>query len=1330
MATRGVSTYTTKFEVVRTQTSHGQLLFSHRMRLLVLGATLILSQMLVAQPSLSGTSVRQVQPTPEELTYIQKASQTYVIGTLVSGDIATATIRLNGETRHVPLQQGVLGAYGISKGRLAFTSRSGAAQEEFSIVDVAGGKPAAVLTADRILGASWRPGHAAIAVAYQQAAATQVAVYDIEAQSLRQVESFQSDRPFLFWSRDGETLNYVTSGSGIAKAQSYDAQLNARTLASVKPESGTAQSAKPMVTGPVGSYTFLYTDGSTDPTDYRTPLILIHGIEGGTVSWQNGVQTATTDTWDKFLEYYNQSCDPLTNQGCDLQNTYRIYEFIYQSDLYSVYDLAGSLRNQIDAAVSAHLMPDGPVVLLAHSMGGLIARSYMSQYQTNQGASNYNGQLAGERVLKLITLGTPHHGTPIANGPSRDTLLTNADAFVQFLPDAAWIDVAHLMENAGTIVGLTTAYNVPNRDDLWWDNSDNAMSGTNGDTQPFTIDLLNSDTTYDGKISAFYGYYDSTLDSDYEAARENVYGWPPSAQRLPYISNQTLSIGVIMANGLEDVSGNNLYPRSDGFVPDVSAFFQGHTVAEIVECPGYNHNELHDGRADYLPCNATGTFNSKNVLDAIHDRLTAIRPFAVDTPASMVSPASGTILSESSVTFQWNLGSGVAEVQLGVGTSPGQTDIFTAWEGIHTSQTVSGLPTNGQPVYVTLQSKIQGQWQSASYAYTASGATGLYALTISATGSGTVTSGDGYINCGTSCAHVYSSGTSVILNAIPAPGWTFSNWGGACSGIDSCNVTMTATTAVTANFTTSGSTAYTLTVNSSNPSSGVGITVSPSDINGYGDGPSSFTRTYNQNAQVTLTAQATASGNNFSSWTGCDQGAGNLCTVTMTTSRAVTANYTTPDAASVYSYSVLYSFSSDLYSADGRYPQAGLIQDAAGNLYGTAQDGGAFGSGTVFKIDTSGKETVLYNFCSAANCVDGSYPNAVIQDAAGNLYGTTIQGGSYGRGSVFKVDSTGHETVLYSFCSVSVSSIGGLTCLDGWGPTAGLIQDATGNLYGTTQEGGAGGGTVFKIDTSGNETVLYNFCSAANCTDGLHPVASLIQDAAGSLYGTTAGGGASGSDGEGTVFKIDISGHETVLYSFCSVGGSACLDGAGSDAGLIQDAAGNLYGTTIQGGSYGRGTVFKVDNSGIETVLYNFCSVANCPDGASPHAGLIEDAAGNLYGTTEVGGVNSAGTVFKVDTMGKETVLYSFCSIATCLDGQAPVAGLIQDAAGNLYGSTWSGGLGVGAVFKLTPGTLMPQTISFPTPVNQTYGENPVTLTASATSGLPVDYPIPPVLRR
>jgi uncharacterized repeat protein (TIGR03803 family) len=366
---------------------------------------------------------------------------------------------------------------------------------------------------------------------------------------------------------------------------------------------------------------------------------------------------------------------------------------------------------------------------------------------------------------------------------------------------------------------------------------------------------------------------------------------------------------------------------------------------------------------------------------------------------------------------------------------------------------------------------------------------------------------------------------------------------------------------------------------------------------------------------------------------------------------------------------------------------AGLIQDAAGNLYGTTEHGGAHGYGTVFKLDNTGQETVLYSFCSVVVhgfCMDGVSPVAgLIQDAAGNLYGTTTKGPAYTSGVVFKLDSRGQETVLYSFCSAS-------NCTDGADPPAGLIQDATGNLYGTTYQGGAnttannntGGGTVFKLDTAGQETVLYSFCSvvvAGICTDGVSPVAGLIQDAAGNLYGTTYQGGA---NNQGTVFKLDTTGQETVLYSFCSA--SNCTDGANPLGGLIQDATGNLYGTTEANG----GTVFKLDNTGQETVLYSFC--ADCVDGYQPEAGLIQDAAGNLYGTTFYGGAQGGGTVFKLAPPAQQggawtkTVLYSFCSASNCADGTGPRASLIQDATGDLYGTTYQGGTNnAGTVFEL-----------------------------------------------
>jgi uncharacterized repeat protein (TIGR03803 family) len=304
--------------------------------------------------------------------------------------------------------------------------------------------------------------------------------------------------------------------------------------------------------------------------------------------------------------------------------------------------------------------------------------------------------------------------------------------------------------------------------------------------------------------------------------------------------------------------------------------------------------------------------------------------------------------------------------------------------------------------------------------------------------------------------------------------------------------------------------------------------------------------------------------------------------------------------------------------------------------------------------------TVLYAFTGG---VDGGLPLAgLVRDGAGNLYGTTFQGGASGYGTVFKLDKTGEETVLHSFTAG----------WDGAYPQAGLVRDGAGNLYGTTV-GGRRGSVVFRLNANGKETVLHTFDGA----DGSDPMAGLVRDAAGNLYGTTAHGGQGGCDhGCGVVFKLDRTGKETVLHSFTGTGG----DGAYPYAGLIRDAAGNLYGTTVQGGSSDYGTVFKLDKTGKETVLYSFTGTGG--DGGAPDAGLVPDAARNLYGTTFGGGFADYGTVFKLDNTGKETVLYSFTGGA---DGEWPDAGLVLDAKGNLYGTTFSGGIHQisGTVFKL-----------------------------------------------
>ncbi len=280
--------------------------------------------------------------------------------------------------------------------------------------------------------------------------------------------------------------------------------------------------------------------------------------------------------------------------------------------------------------------------------------------------------------------------------------------------------------------------------------------------------------------------------------------------------------------------------------------------------------------------------------------------------------------------------------------------------------------------------------------------------------------------------------------------------------------------------------------------------------------------------------------------------------------------------------------------------------------------------------------------------------------------------------TLYKIDNTGKFSVPYTFRASQ----------DGSEPIGGLLRDAEGNIYGTTAGGGksscnfgTGCGTVFKIDAAGTETVLYSFLGGA---DGAYPQANVIRDSAGNLYGTTTNGGNPGCRwGCGTVFKLDASGAETVLHTF--TGGA---DGSNPTAGLTLDAAGNLYGVTAYGGylacpaglGHGCGTVFKIAPNGTKTVLYAF---TGGKDGAYPGGNLILDAAGNLYGTTGSGGdANNDGTIFKIDSTGAETILHRFNNSG----GSGPSAGVIRDSAGNLYGTTEYGGkVGSGTVFKLAP---------------------------------------------
>lgn len=355
---------------------------------------------------------------------------------------------------------------------------------------------------------------------------------------------------------------------------------------------------------------------------------------------------------------------------------------------------------------------------------------------------------------------------------------------------------------------------------------------------------------------------------------------------------------------------------------------------------------------------------------------------------------------------------------------------------------------------------------------------------------------------------------------------------------------------------------------------------------------------------------------------------------------------------------ILYSFGAN--ATDGSGPSATPILDSAGNLYGITSAGGANGlyDGTVYKISPEGTETILHSF--GASATDGQMPSAnasLVMDSAGNLYGTTTFGGANGEGTVYKISPDGTETILHSFS-------GGPG--DGAEPYAGVIMASSGNLYGTTSMAGAnGGGTVFKIDTAGHESVLYSF--AASSGDGDHPLGGLVMDSAGNLYGTTQEGGF----GSGTVFKLGADGTESILYDI-----GASFDGEYPCAGVAMDSGGNLYGTTAFA-SESNGTVFEIGANGRNTLLYAFgagnSGFAASSVGVAPYAGVMLDSAGNLYGTTAEGGSNGFydGAVYKLSPDGTETVIYSFG--ASAMDGTSPNSGVIADSAGNLCGTTVTG---------------------------------------------------------
>jgi len=374
-------------------------------------------------------------------------------------------------------------------------------------------------------------------------------------------------------------------------------------------------------------------------------------------------------------------------------------------------------------------------------------------------------------------------------------------------------------------------------------------------------------------------------------------------------------------------------------------------------------------------------------------------------------------------------------------------------------------------------------------------------------------------------------------------------------------------------------------------------------------------------------------------------------------------------SAKAQTFKVLHEFNGQ---SDGALPEGTLLRDAAGNLFGTTFAGGELGEGTVYKIDTTGVETVLFTFSAFES---GSNPaSPLIQDQSGNLVGIADEGPG-GAGVVYKLSPLGQQTLLFSFQ--------GGTGRNARVPSGGLFMRKSGNTFGTTLFGGNGTcqfgcGTIYQLDTAGTLRVLHSFSGGS---DGSQPFGPLIQDAAGNLYGVAKSGGDLScpefpQTGCGTVFKLTSNGVFTVLHRFH--GGT---NGATPQPSLLVDAAGNVFGAAGAGGLSENGLLFKISSTGTYTVLHRFTG----NDGKTPNGGLVSDPAGNLFGTAQGGGVNGLGTVFEMTSSGQVRVLHAFTGD---LDGAFPLAGLIRDADGNLFGTAVKNFLidqRNGDVFEVTP---------------------------------------------
>lgn len=396
-------------------------------------------------------------------------------------------------------------------------------------------------------------------------------------------------------------------------------------------------------------------------------------------------------------------------------------------------------------------------------------------------------------------------------------------------------------------------------------------------------------------------------------------------------------------------------------------------------------------------------------------------------------------------------------------------------------------------------------------------------------------------------------------------------------------------------------------------------------------------------------------------------------------------------AASASEFRILHSFCASSGCPDGHFPVAALSVDGQGNLYGTTSLGGADDAGVVFEIERTGDKPVyrrLFSFDNCADCTSGFNPQTPVMLAAnGAVYGTAYFGGTHGAGTLFKLTpAAGHwrAHVFHDFCSSSY-------CSDGSNPLSGMFYaqsrygigyDGKSWAYGTTVGGGPNGyGALYRWAPKRGEFIAKSFCQAQGCTDGAQPNGEVAFDDAGYPCGTTRAGGTAN---QGTLYCLDDDSDDAWSYAFCSL--SNCADGADPQAGVVPDGDNNVLGTTRFGGQYGQGTVYAISSGTLpheEHVVYSFCRLANCADGKNPVSAVLL-VGGTLYGTTLGGGQYGGGTIYRIDPTGHETVLHAFCRASGCSDGYQPQAALSTDGNGHLFGTTTAGGRhGAGTAFEL-----------------------------------------------